>query len=161
MISLVARGQSKERSGTSPDTDGTEPSTTKEPTFIEDLPSNVAADLGGTEWALVSLYGSPPLGGTNATLSIDSDGIRGFSGCNSYGGKATMNEGAFEVREVASTAKGCAEPVLRQEETYRRALSNSASYRTRDDYLEMQDATGETTLFYATKGQGWIGSKAS
>ena len=126
----------------------------KEPTYVEDLPSNVAADLAGTEWALVSLYGSPPLDGTNVTLSIDYEGIGGFSGCNSYSGKATMNEGALEVREVASTAKGCAEPLNRQEETYRRALSRSVSYRVQDDYLEMQDATGETTLFYTMKGQG-------
>ena len=65
-----------------------------------------------------------------------------------------MNEGALTEREVASTAKGCAGAIRRQEETYRHALGNSASYRLRDDYLEMQNATGETPLLYKMKGQG-------
>ena len=51
--------------------------------------------------------------GPNITLNIESYGLGEFSGCNSYGGKATMNEGAFKVREDAGTAKGCAKPIRR------------------------------------------------
>ncbi|MBA3472537.1 MAG: META domain-containing protein, partial [Rubrobacter sp.] len=54
------------------------------------------------------MYGSSLLDGTNVTLDVKGDRIEGVSGCNSYGGKATMNEDAFQVREVSSTARGCA-----------------------------------------------------
>ena len=98
------------------------------------------------------MYGSSLLDGTNVTLDVKGDGIGGFSGCNSYGGKATMNEGAFQVREVSSTARGCAKPINRQEGAYRRALSKSTSYRVQNGRLEMQDAADETTLVYVLKG---------
>ncbi len=98
------------------------------------------------------MYGSSLLDGTNVILDVKGDRIEGVSGCNSYGGKATMNEGAFQVREVSSTARGCAGPINRQEEAYRRALSSSTSYRVQNGRLEMQDAADETTLVYVLKG---------
>ena len=84
---------------------------------------------------------------------MDEDGIGGSSGCKSYGGKATIEEGTFKACKLASTAKGCKGDVGQQEEAVLRALSNSSSYQVQDAGLEMQDAAGETTLVYTMKGQ--------
>lgn len=70
-----------------------------EPAYIEDpnRPGEVAAELVGTEWMLVSLYGSSLLGGTNVTLNTISESIVRSAGCNAYGGNATASGGVFEA----------------------------------------------------------------
>jgi heat shock protein HslJ len=45
---------------------------------------------------LASLYGSELLKGTSITLDVKSDDIGGSTGCNTYGGKTTMEEGTFK-----------------------------------------------------------------
>ncbi len=125
-ITLASRGQPDEQSSESSTTKNTEPPAKKEPTRIEGLPSDIAEDLVGTEWVLASLHSYPLPDGTNITLNMDKDGIGGSSGCNSYRGKATMEEGALKARDIQSTAKGCKGDVGQREETYLRALSSSA-----------------------------------
>jgi len=98
-ITLASCDQPDEQSSGSSTTENTEPPAKKEPTRIEDLPSDIAEDLVGTEWVLVSLYGHPLPDDTNITLSIDKDGIGGSAGCNAYRGKATIEEGAFKARK--------------------------------------------------------------
>ena len=152
MITRASRGQSDEQSSESSTTENTEPPAKKEPTRIEGLPSDIAEDLVGTEWVLVSLYGHPLPDDKNITLSIDKDGIGGSAGGNAYRGKATMEEGAFKARKILSIAKGCKGDVGQREEAYLRALNGSASYQVQDSRLEMQDAPGETNLVHTMKG---------
>lgn len=129
----------------------TEPSTKKEPTYIEKLPGDVATELADTEWTLVSLYGSSLLDGTNITLNIENDSVGGSTGCNYYGGKVLMNEGVMDARYgINSTSKGCP-GINQQESAYLRALGGAASYRVQDSRLEIQDTAGETTLVYEMK----------
>lgn len=100
VMSLASCGQSDEQSGASSTTAETEPPVNKEPTYIEELPSDIAADLVGTEWTLVSLYGSPPLESSNVALYIEDDGIGGSTGCNYYGSKdVTMDKGRSSDRQ--------------------------------------------------------------
>jgi heat shock protein HslJ len=123
------------------------------PTRIEDPPGGIAEDLVGTEWVLASLHSYPLPDGTYITLNMNKDGIGGSSDCNSYRGKATMEEGNVKACDIQSAAKGCKEDVGQREEAYLRALSSSASYQVQDGRLEMQDTAGETTLIYTMKGR--------
>ena len=124
------------------------------PTRIEDPPGGIAEDLVGTaEWVLASLHGYSLPDGTNINLNMDKDGMGGSSDCNSYRGKATMEEGALKARDIQSTAKGCKGDVGQREEAYLRALSSSASYQVQDGRLEMPDTAGETTLVHTMKGR--------
>ena len=107
VIPLAECGQPDDRSSVSATAENTEPSK-KEPTYIEKMPGNLAAELDGTEWILVYLYGRSPLDGTNITMNLDDDSIGGSPDCNYYGGKALMNEGALETRGgLNSTKVGC------------------------------------------------------
>ena len=63
-----------------------------------------------------------------------------------------MEEGAFKVRKILSTAKGCKGYVRQREEACLRALKSSAPYQLQNDRLEMQDTPGETTLVHTVKG---------
>ncbi len=154
MISLVACGQPDEQAGGPSTAENTEPAARKEPTYIEDLTSDIAADLVGTEWTLVLLYGSVPLDDTNITLNVNDDGIGGSTSCNYYGGKVLMDEGLFEARDgLNSTTVGCPGGINQQESAYVRALTDAASYRVQNGELEIQDAAGETTLVFAEKEQ--------
>ena len=157
MIPLTTCGRSSEQADEPDTTESTGPSDGKEPTYSEDLPADVAADLVGTEWTLVSSYGRPP-DGTNITLNVDERDVGGFAGCNSYGIRGvTMNEGALKVRGgVRNTAVGCPGGVGQQEETYFAALADVASYRVQDGRLEIQNALGETTLVFAEREQRYM-----
>ncbi len=115
---------------------------------------DVAPQFVGTEWSLTSLRGENLLGSTSITLEIDRDAGRievgGTATCNFYGlGKPTMKGGVLKSRGVDSTQIGCHGDKGRQEIAYIDALVNAATYRVRGDTLEVQDATGRTTLVYS------------
>jgi heat shock protein HslJ len=113
-------------------------------------------DLVDTEWVLTLLNGERLVEGTNITLNFSDDQARGFAGCNAYGGPYTAaGRGTLTILEIAVTAQGCLEPegVLQQEDAYIAALTGADAYRVLDDRLEIEDASGETTLVFARKEQ--------
>ena len=109
--------------------------------------------LAGSEWALVSLRGQPPLAGTTITLKFESDKAGGSAGCNSYGGPYTARGGRLTLTDVAATMMACLDPagVMEQEAAYLQALSQAAGYRATDAQLEIQDAAGETALVFSRR----------
>jgi len=124
-----------------------------EPTIVaETVPG--AADLDGTEWMLASLYGSDLVEGSNVTLNFGEGSVSGFAGCNGYGGGYTaVDDGTLMIPEIAVTAQLCQPPddVMPQEDAYMQALGNAAAYRVTDGRLEIDNASGETTLVFAIK----------
>lgn len=113
-------------------------------------------DLEATEWVLTQLNGEGILEGTNITLNFADGQAGGFAGCNAYGGPYTATgSGTLTVLEIAATAQGCVEPegVLQQESAYIAALTGADAYRVMDDRLEIENASGETTLVFARKEQ--------
>jgi heat shock protein HslJ len=75
---------------------------------------------------------------------------RGRAGCNYYGFDYEATEGGkFKVLPGWTfTAMGCPKELARWEEAYLDALGSAATYRRREDRLELRDASGETTLVY-------------
>ncbi|MGH2625085.1 MAG: META domain-containing protein [Anaerolineales bacterium] len=108
-----------------------------------------AGDLAGTRWALVSLYGQPPIPGSGPiTLEFESGGrAGGDSGCNSYGATYVARRSALSITDVVSTLRACVDPRLNdQEAAYLGAPAVVASYGMEGDRLILRDAGGADVL---------------
>ena len=112
----------------------------------------VDRDLVGTEWRLVELNGRPPIPTLQKeiTLKITSDGLQGYGGCNQFGndGKFFMRSGKLSIKSVVSSAKSCGAEIDEQETAFYRALRNAATYRVREDRLELNDTNGKLVLLF-------------
>jgi heat shock protein HslJ len=78
-------------------------------------------------------------------------------GCNGYGGTPdtgkyiATDEGTLTlIYPFAVTVQLCSEPegIMEQEAAYIEALMSGTSFRMMDNYLEIDNATGETTLVF-------------
>lgn len=123
-----------------------------ERTAKEESPG-VATRFIGSEWKLVLLHDREPLDGTSVTLEVDREDDRvivgGSATCNSYGtDNATMKNGVLKTPGGDMTTVGCPRDELKQETAYLDALDNAATYRFRDDVLEVQNSEGTTTLVF-------------
>lgn len=92
------------------------------------------------EWKLES--GRGPEGpirvvsGYPITLEIQGDEISGRSGCNSYGGRVTIEGSSFSADGIAGTEMGCTEPgVAESEAAFVAALPASEELEVRGDDL--------------------------
>jgi heat shock protein HslJ len=121
-----------------------------------------AADLVGTEWALISLNGEGLIEDTSVTLYFEEAFLGGSMTCNGYGGGpdsgkyVATDDGTLTVsRPVAVTVQLCSSPegIMEQEEAYIEALLSAATYRVIVDRFEIDDADGETILVLAKKGK--------
>lgn len=114
----------------------------------EAQPTNPAVDLLGKEWTLTELNGSAPLDGSTTTLTIDDKGIGGNAGCNSYGGKYSLQGRKVSFQEIFWTEMACVEPdgIMQQETQFLETLGLTASYEITDGKLVLKNSAGETTL---------------
>ncbi|MBC8253850.1 MAG: META domain-containing protein [Ardenticatenia bacterium] len=125
--------------------------------FARVPPPTTGSVLPGTKWVLTSLQGQPLVSGTTISLNFEREWLSGFAGCNAYGGGpdsggfVATDEGSLTIPMLAVTVQLCLTPegVMEQEQAYVAAFTSAATYRLREDRLELQDATGETILVYA------------
>lgn len=120
-------------------------------------PDEGRPELAGTEWVLTSLGSREVPDDTDITLKVADDApytkFGGDAVCNSYGGRNVATEdGVMEINAVESTAVGCGAGSS-VERTYFDALQDAATYRVRDDLLEIENAAGETILVFAREGR--------
>ena len=130
---------------------------------FESLPP-IVEDVADVEWVLVALtelrqheFGmSVPrtdeaVAGADLTLSFHGDGISGSTGCNSYGGEATVGDGFITIdAEVFSyTERACndLEGVMEQEERYLDVLPSVTRYGVYGDHLVLQTNDDVFLLF--------------
>jgi heat shock protein HslJ len=136
------------------------------PTPDATLPATATAvpardPLNGTRWVLLSLHGEPPLEGTRITLEFSGGFIRGFAGCNKYDSKQVIGDaeirgkykatedGSLDTPGVTRTLLASLTPEVNdQENAYLKALAEAVAFRLVENRLELQDATGETTLVF-------------
>jgi heat shock protein HslJ len=119
-------------------------------------PSPAANDpLDSTAWILQSLYGRSPLKDAPITLKFSEGFVSGEAGCNSYfSGDETMKykisaQGDLKIYFVY-LARVCPSPegVMKQEETYLKALNSVAKYNLTEDRLELKGESGNTILVF-------------
>jgi len=121
-----------------------------EPSEVPDEP----AAFAGTEWDLLSLYGTGAIPGTSITLEFMEDRLVGFAGCNNYGAPyAASILGSFEALEVERTEMGCLEPegVLVQEGVFEQALLSAVRYEQTPATLTFFDEGGKSVLQFVTQ----------
>ncbi|MGD2177556.1 MAG: META domain-containing protein [Anaerolineae bacterium] len=121
--------------------------------------SGAPADLVGTEWVLISLHGESLIEDTEITIYFEDAYLGGSMTCNGYGGgpdsgKYSRGDGTLTIpHEIAVTLQLCFEPegIMEQEATYIKALRKAATFRVVDDRLQIEDASGRTTLVFERK----------
>ena len=91
--------------------------------------------------------------GTEITISFDEDGLGGSSGCNSYAGPVSFDEGSITVDAyfLHQTAKLYEGPdgLMEQEERYFGLVNHLSRYGTYGDGLFMQTYDDVFVLFQA------------
>ncbi len=94
------------------------------------VPDAARENLVGTDWILESLDGAPILRGTNITLALEPLRLRGYAGCNWYGGEYKLENGALTIPMLTKTVMGCTRPkgVMEQEDAFVQALQASKHY---------------------------------
>lgn len=118
-----------------------------------------AQALPGTNWLLSSLEGQMPLPGANITLQFGVDGTAsGSDGCNRYSTSYTVNQSSISFGQpAATTMMACAEPVMRQAETYLQALGRANRFQLQNDLLILLDGQAVLATFVA-EAQGLAGT---
>lgn len=107
--------------------------------------------LGGTNWKVIGVnMGNAFVSSLNTermTAQFGKDGsLSGFSGCNHYSGRYTLNAAQASLRvngPLASTKKMCVDPDLAKEEAaFLQAWSRVRSYQRLANDLTLSDSTG-------------------
>jgi len=117
-------------------------------------PPSIQATLTGNPWILVS-YGPvdaqiPAVAGRDAFLRFTETGeINGNTGCNSLGGKYTLDGNSIRVSDLAMTMMACEDPIGQQESEVLEALRAPERYVIEDRLLKIFYAGGEKVLIYA------------
>jgi heat shock protein HslJ len=89
-------------------------------------------DLVGTAWRLRSIGGTPVLNDVEATLEFPEAGrVAGRGSCNRFFGTVVLDGESLRIGGIGATRMACAEPVMKQEDAYLRALE--AATRVRRD----------------------------
>lgn len=113
---------------------------------------NSGSDLAGTQWTLILLDSTRPIGNQPITLQFQQTEMGGFSGCNSYSGQYQVHEGqiVFPTPPGSATTLMACEPmsIMEQEGTYHQALNNVTSYRIIGDRLDMLDEESQRLLTF-------------
>ena len=130
---------------------------------FESLPP-IVEDVADVEWVLVALtelrqheFGmwvprtDEAVAGADLTLSFHGDGISGSTGCNSYGGEATVGDGfiTIDAETFSYTERACTdlEGVMEQEERYLDVLPSVTRYGVYGDHLVLRTNDDVFLLF--------------
>lgn len=94
--------------------------------------------LGGTQWALVDLQGTPLPDSVRPTLAFsDSGAVSGLAGCNRFNGRVTIGDGSLAFGPLATTRMFCGEPAMTVESRFLGALQRVVRYELRDGELHL------------------------
>jgi heat shock protein HslJ len=98
-------------------------------------------------WRLTSGRGSdgrvPLIGDYPITLTVSGGNVSGAAACNSYGGAITPAGSSFKVSVASMTEMGCADRVMRSQDAYISALSQTDSVVREGDALTLRGGTAE------------------
>lgn len=120
---------------------------------LEDAPEAGANPLTGTSWTLES-FGAAASGavveGTPVTLQFGADGqAGGSSGCNTFGGPFTVENGTLNFGDVVSTLMACDDQaVMEQETAFLSTLATVRSYEVDGSTLNLLDESGQPVLTF-------------
>lgn len=103
--------------------------------------------LNNTNWQLLSLGPTKPIGDKPITLSFTKDRLAGSAGCNRYMGGFKVKGNQLEIgSSLASTMMACQEDLMKQEASFLKALAAAKDYKINaQGQLEIQYSDGQKT----------------
>jgi len=116
-----------------------------------------AADisLDGSSWALRSYQDNTGetvnvLPRSTTTALFQATQVTGIAGCNNYSASYQATRNKLSFGPVATTRKACSTPlgIMQQENAFLAALDSTASYKLKNNSLEMLDSKGKTLLTF-------------
>jgi len=111
--------------------------------------------LTGKAWVAATLFGKPPLPGTELTSEFTASGsVSGTAGCNRYGGTFTSSGRSLRISSISSTQMACAARIMTQETAFLKALAVTRSYAISGTTLTLRDAAGRPLLTFEAQSQG-------
>jgi heat shock protein HslJ len=109
--------------------------------------------LEGTSWRATLVGGDAPAPGHDVTLQFEPGRIGGSTGCNSFGGEASLEAGRLVVDEVQMTLAACADALPnRVEGTLLQVLSERPAIITDGSRLLLRGTSGEIVLEPGPRG---------
>ena len=126
--------------------------TTPPPTDTSRPPEGTIAPAGldGSQWKLVLINGSGPAAGSYLRLFFRNGTIWGYSGLNIYGGLYRAKEpDRLVFSDVAQTALGGPENLIKQEGVCSQYFRGAASYRLDDNSLQISTASMPAPLVFS------------
>lgn len=117
---------------------------------------DVAVPLIGTQWQLVELRGQPVVGFERApylTLGAEDGRVSGFGGCNTFGGRYTLDEERLRLsfEQVVSTLKACPTG-MDVEQTLYEVLGQVDNYTLSSDRLTLNRARMAPLAVFESQG---------
>lgn len=79
------------------------------------------ADLAG-DWVVTDLAGATLPAGPPVTLHFGAEGVRGFSGCNTFRTTAAIRDGRLSLGALAMTRLACGKEAMTVEIAFVRAM---------------------------------------
>ena len=101
--------------------------------------------LVGTDWNLVTWEGMTILPNAIPTIAFDENRLHGTTGCNSYGGRFTLDGTTLTIGEMEMTEMWC-EGVMDQEQAFVQVLMTAVSLTLNDDSLILHTPEGDLTF---------------
>jgi len=105
------------------------------------------APLTNTRWKLIKLPGMEmPLLQKDAFIQFTTENNRAFGsgGCNNLMGSYTVSEKKLKLGQMASTMMACTEDIMKVEDAFSKALTETDSYSISGDSLKLKK--GDTVL---------------
>jgi heat shock protein HslJ len=103
--------------------------------------------LAGTSWRATLVDGEEPAPGHDVTLELGAGRVGGITGCNSYGGDASLDGGRLVVGEVQMTLAACADALpSRIEGAFVQILREGPTVITDGSRLLLRSQSGEIVL---------------
>jgi putative lipoprotein len=111
-----------------------------------------ASRIAGT-WLAEDIGGGGVIDDAQSTLTIAADGtVNGNSGCNGFGGTATIEGDKVTFGPMVGTLMACAEAIMDQERKFYDALDRTASFRIDEvgKLILLDDGGAELARFSAS-----------
>jgi len=103
--------------------------------------------LAGTSWETSAIHGQLVLPDTAPSVAFTADGkINGSDGCNRYFGRFEQDGDSLTLKPAGSTMMACPDPIMKQAERFRAAMTETASFDRDDRQLRLQDGEGKTSM---------------
>jgi len=117
-----------------------------------DRHADPAADslLAGTDWNLKQLDGKPADSKRPLTLSLETNRLNGFGGCNHYFGNYTRNrDGALSISSLGTTKMACGGEADLLEQYYVGLLSQVKRYTISHEQLHLLGADRNILMVFS------------